>query len=82
MALYKFRIIIIILLLFCLAEPADNFSRVNSDVCAYHLNASVVPSFDDRPPHRYDVPPWENVLKCRPMLEVGLLVTIILCKLS
>jgi len=67
---------------FCLAEPADYFSRVNSDMCAYPLNASVVPSFDDRPPHRYDVPPWENVLKCRPMLEVGLLVTIILCKLS
>jgi len=45
---------------FCSAEPAGYFSRVNSDGCAYPLNASVVPSFDDRPPHRSDDPPWEN----------------------
>ena len=45
---------------FCSAEPASYFSRINSDMCAYPLNASVVPSFDGRPPHRSDVPPWEN----------------------
>jgi len=67
---------------FCSTEPDSYFSRANNDICAYPLNASVVPSFDGRPPHRSDVPPWKNCPQCRLMLGIGLLVTIILCKLG